>query len=190
MMRLISVLLLTVALATSAAGCFGKDDEPTDATPTTPTTATPTAATGTTPTAPTNATGSGNTTTPAKPAPKSLYTGTASFQSAPAPNPSDPLGHPPQTAPVDVPAGYTTLILNVTWSTGAGPGVAGSELKVNLADPTGAPLGTACTAAPGPYPAAPAVCTQTVTIPATGGAYALQWSGSGTLTAAVEVVGA
>lgn len=187
-MRLIPALLLSVALATAAAGCFGKDEPPTTTTPTPTVTASPTTGTPT----PATPTSGGNTTTPPpKPAPKEVFSGSASFQGTPTPDANNPTGviAPSTTAPFTAdPVGYTTLTLNVTWATGSGPGIAGSELRIQMLDPTGAPIGTACVAPVGPHQAPPAACTQTATIPATGGAYSMQYTGSGTLTATVQVV--
>lgn len=186
-MRLIPVLLLSVALATSA-GCFGKDDggDPPSTTPTgtTPTTSPGTTPTGTTPT--TTPGGGGNTTPPAKPAPKEVFAGTADFARPPNADPNAPA---PVTAnPVTVPTGYTMLTLNVTWALaqGAPVGVSGG-VSVDLVDPTGAPLAS-CGVPQGPVPATPAACTATATIPAAGGAYGVNYVGSGTLTATISVM--
>lgn len=187
-MRLIPTLLLSVALAASVAGCFGSDDPPAETTPTPPTATAPTGATPTT--APTTPTPGGNDTTPQRPAPREVHSSSATFQHAPAvpPDPTNP--SPPVTTPFPVPAGYTTLTMNVTWGGGSAPqgGIVGTELRVQMLDPTGAPIGTACTIAAGPHADVPAVCTQTATIPATGGEYAVQTSGSGTYTAAISIV--
>lgn len=188
-MRLIPVLLLSVALATTAAGCFGKDDEPSaDTNTTTPTGATPTGATptGATPTSPT---AGGNSSTPTKPAPTTVFSGSASFQQPPIPaDPTNPTGGPPvQHNAATVPAGYTALVLNVTWAQSTPAGVS-SGLKIQIYDPTGAPLGSGCSVAAGPVQGAPPACTETITIPNTGGAYDVAYSGSGTPTATVEVV--
>lgn len=190
-MRLISVLLLTVALATSAAGCFGKDDEPTDTTPTTPTGATPTSPTGATPTTPTNATGGNTTTTPAKPAPKVIF-GPQNIAFTPSPgapsNPADPSSaFPPQDFPVTVPAGYTKLLLNVTWANSQPVGVS-SGVSITLLDPTGAAVGSACSVGAGPVQGVPAPCTaEGAALPA-GGAYILRATGGSSITASAEVV--
>lgn len=191
-MRLLA-LLLTVALVASA-GCFGKDDEepPATTTPTTGTSTTP--ATGATPTGatPTSPTTGGNTTTPTKPAPKEVFSGTATFAPSPgAPDPANPTGilGAPVNNPFTVAAGYTTLTLNVTWANSA-PAAPTTALSVTIITADGSAVAT-CGLGQGAQQGVPAPCTASGPIPATGGDYVVQYSGSAppsTVTAAVQVV--
>lgn len=187
-MRLIPVLLVSVALATSA-GCFGKDDESggDNPTPTTPTGTTPATPTGTTPTTPT---APNNDTTPAKPAPREVFSDTPTFQNAPAvpPDPAHPTGGP-TTKAFDVPAGYTKLTLNVTWALSAAAGVS-SGISIAITDAAGTAIATCAGPGQGPHQSAPEPCTAEGAIPAATAAtpYNAVYSGSGTFTATVSVV--
>lgn len=179
-MRLIPVLLLTVALAT-ASGCFGKDDGDGETpTPTTPTGATPTGATptGATPT-PTNATPT-TPTTPAKPPAKELCPVTKDFQSQ-QPDPAT------QTAITTgdcgtVTAGYTKLTLTGNFTSGE-PVMLAQGINVKVLDSTGAAVITC----PGPGPGAQAVTACSGESAAAAGAYTLQFEGVGNIDFAGSV---
>lgn len=192
-MRFIPVLLVAVALATSA-GCFGKDDEsggdtPTPTTPTGTGTTTPTGATPTT--TPTSPTTGGNTTTPTKPAPKEVFADAPTFQNAPAPDPNNPTGitSPTQTKPFPVTAGYTKLTLNVTWAfSSAAPGGVSSGITIAIQDAAGATIATCAGPGQGPQPSVPGPCSAEGAIPALAADYNAVYTGSGTFTATVSVV--
>ncbi|HUR70258.1 MAG TPA: hypothetical protein VM370_13520 [Candidatus Thermoplasmatota archaeon] len=176
-MRLITILLLTVALATSA-GCFGKDkgdDTNPTTTPTggaTPPTSTTKAPTGATPT---NPTANNTPTTPPKPAPKELCAVSGSFSQNIQP------GAPPTmsttTACGAVTAGYTTATVNVTFTATSGaPVFLTNDLSLSLVDSTGAATATCTGPPPGPATAPLAV---TCTGPVTVGDYSLKFQGAG-----------
>lgn len=181
-MRFIPVLLISVALATSA-GCFGGDDEPPITTTPTPTGPTTTPTSGATPTTPTSPTPGDTNTTPPKPAPRELCPVSKDFSSqTPAP------GATTVTTTGDcgsVAAGYTRIALmgNFTANQGA-PAVLTSGVAVKVLDAAG----TAVLSCGGPGPgqmAGPVACTGESA--ATVGAYTLAFEGSGTVTFAGSV---
>lgn len=188
-MRFIPVLLICVALATSA-GCFGKDDEnggdpPTTTTPTgtgtTPTTG------GTTPTGtPTSPTTGGNTTTPpAAPPAKELCPVSKDFATqTPAPGSTPPVITAGTCGTVTT--GYTKIALVGNFSANGGaPAVLAEGIAVKVLDAAGTAVLTCAGPGPGPL-AAPAACTQEGT--ALVGDYTLQFEGTGTVTFTGSVV--
>ena len=158
-MRLLAILLISVALATTA-GCFGKSKEPTPTPATGGGTTTPTPTTGgggttTTPTptmTPTTGTG-GNTTTPPKPAPKQLCT--VSFDAS-TNQPTPPATTASKTADCgSVTAGYTKAALSGNFSAKTpAPVNLNQGVKVSLVDSTGAVVATCTGPSPGPMQAA------------------------------------
>lgn len=179
-MRVLFTLLVTVALATSS-GCFGKDDEPTDVTPTPPT-GTGGGTTPTTPTStPTSPTGSTNTTptTPMAPTPRELCAASNDYSSM------TPM--PPATTAVraadcgTVPAGYTKLHLFGNFTAGTPP-VTG-PVSVKVLDAAGATAAT-CSAPQGQ--AADLACDNAGT--AMAGAYTLEYEGTGGISFAGSVM--
>lgn len=175
-MRLIPVLLISVALATSA-GCFGKDDEngggstttptPTGTTPTGPGT-TPTGATPTTPTT------GGNTTTPTKPAPKELCA--LSFSFSGNTQAGAPPTHVTTAACGSVTAGYTTLTLSGNFTAASGAPVYAAEgISVTIVDAAGTAV--ASCAGPSAGAAAPVACTGSGSVMV--GEYSVTYNGVG-----------
>lgn len=196
-MRTLPVIALGLALV--LAGCFGGDDDDSgDANPpatSTPVTSTPTGGTGTggngtgtggggTGTGG-NGTGTGGTTTPMKPAPKEVFSGSANF--VPSGPPADPQNVKQTQEPFTVAAGYTQLTLNVTYAASAGPLAPPSQgIAVVILDAAGTEIANC----PGPTPgaAAPGPCTAQGAIPAAGGSYTPEYRGMGPYTATVSVI--
>lgn len=183
-MRVIPILLLAVALATSS-GCFGKDDEPTDATPTSPTGGTgttPTSPTGTTPTTtPASPTTPTTPTTPAKPAPRELCAANKDFtQNTPDPTTQSAVSSADCGT---VTAGYTKITLSGNFTAGTPP-VAGPGIVVKVLDSTGAVAASCNGPPPGPVTAATACAGEGT---AAAGAYTLQYEGTGSVMFAGSV---
>lgn len=172
-MRLILILLIAVAMATS--GCFGKDDDGGDGTPTVTTPAgntTTTTPTGTTP----GGTNNTNTTptTPAKPAPKDVCS--VGFEYTDNIQAGAPPTHVTAADCGTVAAGYTKLTLNVTFNAAGGaPVIAADGISVAVLDSAGTAVVT-CTG-PSAGPAAATVCSQEAN--AAPGAYTLVYNGQG-----------
>lgn len=192
-MRTLPVIALGLALV--LAGCFGGDDDESGdtgtPTPTTPVTSTPagtgTGGNGTGTGTGGNGTGAGTggTTTPAKPAAKEVFSGSANF--VPAAPPADPQNVKQTQAPFNVEAGYTKLTLNVTYASSAGPLAPPSQgIAVVILDAAG----TEIASCPGPSAgaAAPPPCTVEGPIPSAGGAYTPEYRGMGPYTATVSVI--
>jgi len=178
-MRVISILLLAVALATSS-GCFGKDDPPVTTTPTNPTGGTSTTPTGPTGATPTNPTAPTTPTTPAKPAPMQLCAPSKDF-SGQLPPP------PPATGPATsagecgtVAAGYTSVVMEGNWSAATPlPANVQQSVAVVLLDAAGTAVVTCTGPTPGEMQAEVACAPQTGAISA--GAYTLRYDGSGSI---------
>ena len=183
-MRFIPVLLICVALATSA-GCFGKDDENGGDPPTTTTpTGTGTTPTGATPTGtPTSPTADGNETMPpVAPMPKDLCAVSKNFQE----NTPDPTTQ--QAVSVgpcgDVTTGYTRIILAGNW-TSAAPLLVQQGVSVLVVDAAGTSVAS-CTA-PGPGAMAePVECAPNEGMAAVG-TYSLEFHGTGGISFAGSV---
>lgn len=179
-MRLIPILLIAVALATS--GCFGKDDGEGDDPPTvtTPAGNTTTTPTGTTPTTPTVNT---TPTTPAKPAPKELCAVNFDFT-----NNLQPAAPPTNIATADcgtVAAGYTKLTLNLTFNAASGaPVYVVNAVSVSVMDSAGTAVLTCNGPSAGQAAAVP--CSQEGS--AAPGAYTLQFNGQGNVVVAGNVM--
>jgi hypothetical protein len=184
-MRLVLVLLVCSALA--FAGCFGKksDNTATDTTPT-PGETTPTASASTpsssTPTSstPTDGNSSGGGSPAPMLAPKQACTGSADWTQAASSAPAGASAPPPTTCNID--AGYTHLILNVTWTVSGGAPGAPDPNGVSVA------IGGATCALPGPVDQSPAPCTNKPGT-ATPGKMTITYSGGpAPIQAAVVVV--
>lgn len=181
-MRVLTVLLVTAALAASA-GCFGKDDggdTPPTSTPTTPTGVTPTNPTGTTPTNPTAPTAP---TTPAKPAPKELCAVSKDFSGQQPAPPATTISSTGACGTVT--AGYTKISIMGNFTTGGGAPVQLAEgINVKVVDAAGAPVLT-CAGPAQPGQAATIPCTQEGT--AAAGDYTLLFEGAGNVAFAGSV---
>lgn len=184
-MRLIAILLLSIALAT--AGCLGGDDESNDGdgggTMPTPTTPTPT------PTTPTDGggNGDGNETdesngdggTPTKQLPPvEVYNQTHEFAGG------DVTGEAPVDETATVPEGYSQVVMNVTWIASETPTL-NAELKVTLLDPADTVVGE-CELPAGAQSGSAQDCN--VQGAATAGDYTIRYTGSGTTQAHVTLV--
>lgn len=179
-MRLILILLIAVAMATS--GCFGKDDDGGDGTPTvttpmgtTPTTSTPT---GTTP-------GGNDTnttpTTPMKPAPKSLCS--VSFDFSQNVQPGTPPTNVATAACGSVTTGYTKAVMNLTF-TPATPAALTQGVSVALMDSAG----TAAATCNGPTAGAQGALSVSCEGAVMAGDYTLQFNGIGPITVSGDVM--
>lgn len=167
-MRVIPILVLSIALA--LAGCAKKDDG--GSTTTTPPTGTTgaTTTTTTTPTGTTTPTNNTNVTTPTKPAPMEAAKGTADFSAQVPPG-------PPPAKTVTIPAGYTMGNLTVTWAcAGGAPGCVTSAVSVKA-------FGLTCDLPAGPVgvPEAAAPCVKEGSI--TPGEGKIEFTGEGAVVA-------
>lgn len=180
-MRLIPILL---GLALASAGCFGSDEETPDGddgtgtpTPTTPETTTTPPVTTTPPAGGENDTDGDGGTPP--PPPQELHNASVSFA-----NPPSPVGAPPSSVAVTVPAGYATAYLNVTFApSSSAPGAVAQGISVTFTDSAGTPL--TCTLANNAMTEAE-TCSQTGAI--APGAGEISFTGEGTVDARVVLV--
>jgi len=173
-MRLVPVLFIAITLA--FAGCFGKsnDTPPADQTPTSPTSTTP-AGTTTTVSPTTSGSGTNTTTTTTPMAPKDACSDTQDFTTQSSQNPA---GAGPAAKACTIDVGYTTVTLNVTWTSTApqAPNPNGITVK----------FGSLSCTIPTPA-AAPDKCSKTG--PATPGAGKIEYSGGpAPLTVSVKVI--
>ncbi|GEM_PF-6987648 len=181
-MRLVPVLVLAAMLA--FAGCFGKsnnNDNGGDTGATTPTDATPSSPTGSTPagTTPTSPGGTDtNSTTPATLAPKQACSANVDFTETP--NGGAPT--PPADTPCNIDAGYTKLVLNVTWAIAGGAPAAPDPNGVTVS------IGGATCSLPGPVDQSPAACANKAGTAAPGKMAIKYGGGPAPITATVTVM--
>lgn len=176
-MRLVPLLLVSLALI--ATGCAKKEDD--GGATTTPTGGTTTSTTkATTSTPPT-----GNSTTPptSMPTPTELCSKSKDFQgNTPAPGTQPPAitkeacGTPPATA--------KSISANVTWTAGQ-PVIVQQSVALKLLGPDGTAVGSCAGPAAGQAPAAIPPCLIEGSV--TAGEYVLQYEGTGNLKATVVV---
>lgn len=177
-MRLFPVLVLSMALATASAGCFGKDDGDDGTNPPTPTPTGTSPTGGATPTPTTTPTVTPTPTTPPKPAPKELCAVTKDFSTQ---QPAPPATTITSTGTCGaVTAGYTKIAINGNFTANAGAPVQLAEgINVKVLDAAGTAVLT-CVGPPTPGQAATIACAQEVA--AAAGDHSLLFEGAGTVT--------